>query len=260
MDEHDRTADQGEQEVGGVGPADQNPGGEGVPVPPRIRDSVDAIRRRAAEEAARGRDVVREYEERYYRSRAERRSRLETSTEAEEADPSPARVPMSVKAKRQSAPDDNERKWAALAHASTLLTALVGVASGGAGVLLTMFVPLCIYFAFRKRSEYVAFHALQALTIQLVGTIGWASLVFLGILATIALFLLSLVLILVAVGIILAPLTIVGGILFLLASFALPIGMVVYSMIAAVETWNGNDYRYPYIARWVETQMHGGTL
>ncbi len=53
--------------------------------------------------------------------------------------------------------------------------------------------------------------------------------------------------------------TLVGALfcvcLALVASFALPVGMVIYSIIAAIETWNGHDYRYPYISRWVERQL-----
>ena len=48
-----------------------------------------------------------------------------------------------------------------------------------------------------------------------------------------------------------AVLLLVGAV----ASFALPLGMVIYSIIAAIETWNGHDYRYPYIAKWVERQL-----
>jgi len=182
------------------------------------------------------------------------RSRLATP----EAPIEGARPPVKVKrAGAAGAVSENERKWAALAHASTLLTAVVALASGGLGVLLTMFVPLLIYFSYRKRSEYVAFHALQAFTIQLVGTIGWLALIVVGTIVGVALLFVSVILMIVLVGIVLAPIVILAYVLFVLASFLLPIGMVIYAMIAAVETWNGHNYRYPYIARWVEGQMHG---
>lgn len=249
MDEQDRTADVGEQGVADQNPADQN--GEGVPIPSRIRDAVDDIRQRAQDEANSGEDVIREYEERYSGSR---RSRLELPFEE------PTGSFMPAKAKRRANVDVNERKWAALAHGSTLLTALVGLASGGAGVLITIFIPLFIYFAFRKRSEYVAFHALQAFTIQLVGTVGWLALLIGGLVVWVALLILSAILILVLVGLVLVPLVALMLPVFILASLALPVGMVIYSVIAAVETWNGHDYRYPYIARWVESQMHSSMM
>jgi uncharacterized Tic20 family protein len=243
-------ADQGERP-----PTGQGTEGEGVPIPSKIREAVEDVRRRIRDEASHGRDVVKEYEERYH---GQGRSRLETPPQ-EDSVPGPD-VYVPYKPKRWHDPasvSENERKWAALAHASTLLTALVALGSGGLGVLLTMFVPLFIYFSFRKRSEFVAFHALQAFTIQLVGTIGWVALLVVGTVVAIALFFVSLILIVLLVGIILAPVVVLAYVLFVLLSLLLPIGMVIYSVIAAVETWGGHNYRYPYIARWVESQMHG---
>src|SRR5690606_39236157 len=170
----------------------------------------------------------------------------------EPAVPAPVRHP--AKSKRWDV-DRNERRWAALAHASTLLTAAVALPSFGSGALLTIFIPLLIYLAFRNRSDYVAFHALQAFTIQLVGTVGWFTLVLVGGLAWAVMLLVSLVLILVVVGAVLFPMILLLGALAFVASFALPVGMVIYSIIAAIETWNGHDYRYPYIAKWVERQL-----
>lgn len=233
-------------------PTDAPAEGEGVPIPSRIREAVDDVKQRIKDEIRQERDVVEEYEARYYSSR----NRLEAF---EENDIPPSRR----KAKRRNKNvnvDENERKWAALAHASTLLTALVGLGSAGAGVLLTMLVPLFIYFAFRKRSEYVAFHALQAFTLQLIGTVGWLALLVTGTIVWVALLVIAALLILVLVGIVLLPLVIVVYPIFLLLSLALPVAMIIYSVIAAVEAWGGNNYRIPYIARWVENQMHGGSV
>jgi hypothetical protein len=36
--------------------------------------------------------------------------------------------------------------------------------------------------------------------------------------------------------------------------------MVIYSVIAAVETHAGRNYRIPYISRWVESQMYSHVL
>jgi uncharacterized Tic20 family protein len=254
MDDQDRTADVGEPGTTDQNPTGESTTGEGVPIPSQVREAVDDIRQRTRDEAHQDEDVVREYEQRYSGARS-RRSRLELPVE----EPS-AGVYMPAKTKRRTDVDVNERKWAALAHSSTLLTALVGLASGGAGVLLTIFIPLFIYFAFRKRSEYVAFHALQAFTIQLIGTVGWLALLITGLVVWVALIILSAILILVLVGIVLLPLVALMLPIFILSSLALPVGMVIYSVIAAVETWNGRDYRYPYIARWVESQMHGSML
>jgi uncharacterized Tic20 family protein len=244
MDDQDQTTNQTPPET----PEDN----EGVPVPSDIRQAVDNLKDRSQDE---GRDVVQEYEERYYSDRPQRRSRLES---APPATPPPVYAPH--KRKRHIAPDevsDNERKWAALAHASTVLTLLVGVFTGGVGVLLTMFIPLLIYFSFRKRSEFVAFQALQAFTVQLVGTIGVMMLLIVGTIVFLAMLLLSVVLI---VTIILAPVIALVYVLFLVGLLLLPLGIMVYSVIAAIESRNGHNYRFPYIARWVENQMYGGFL
>ena len=158
MEDHDPLNDLDTGAATNEPPKIQSTEGEGTPIPSRIRDAMQDVKRRVSEELHNTRDIVDEYEQRYYGSRR----RLEDSSAPSVQTVSP------YKAKRAHDPamvDANERKWAALAHASTLLTALVALGSAGAGVLLTMFVPLLIYFAFRNRSEFVAFHALQAFTI-----------------------------------------------------------------------------------------------
>jgi len=242
MEDENRTPDEQPGDVAGSTPeAPAGAEGESAPVPERLRATMDDLEKRLKADDD---DIVREYEERYYGTRKER--------VAETAVPSPAR--KAAKTKRWDV-DRNERRWAALAHASTLLTAAVALPSFGAGTLLTVFVPLLIYLAFRNRSDYVAFHALQAFTIQLVGTVGWFLVVLVGGLAWSLMLVVSLVLILVVVGAVLFPVILLLGALALVASFALPVGMVIYSIIAAIETWNGHDYRYPYISRWVERQL-----
>jgi uncharacterized Tic20 family protein len=258
MEDNNRTMDPG---AGGEYPnSQQPPEGEGVPVSSRIRSTVEDLKRRLSEEMNQDRDVVLEYEERYH---GRSRTRLEEQPPSTAEPITPSGVYMPAKPKRQHDPasvDANERKWAALAHASTLLTAVMALGSLGLGVLITMFIPLLIYFSFRKRSEYVAFHALQALTIQLIGTIGWLSLVTVGLIVWAALLVISLLLVLVLVGIVLLPLVLLAGPILLVISLALPLGMVIYSVIALTETRSGHNYRFPYIARWVESQMHGGSL
>jgi len=242
MDEENRTPDVLTGEGAAQVPPVEDAGGEGVPVPARLRAAMDQLEARV--EAGDDDALVREYEQRYFGTPEERL--------AGPAVPAPA--PRAAKSKRWDV-DRNERRWAALAHASTLLTAAVALPSFGAGTLLTIFVPLLIYLAFRNRSDYVAFHALQAFTIQLVGTVGWFTLVLVGGLAWGLMLLVSLVLILVVVGAVLFPMILLLGALAFVASFALPLAMVIYSVIATIETWNGHDYRYPYIARWVEHQL-----
>ncbi|MHB8630127.1 MAG: DUF4870 domain-containing protein [Aggregatilineales bacterium] len=150
-----------------------------------------------------------------------------------------------------------ERRWAALAHASVLLTLLAAVGSAGILALVTLFVPLGIYFHWRTRSDYVAFQALQAFTLQALGTVGWLLLLLGG---TIVGVLLIVTLAITLIGIPLLIVVIPALILFILATLVMPFGMLVYSLIAAFQTWNGVDYRLPRIARWIDRQMRGGFL
>lgn len=227
------------------------------PVPSRLQTPVEGAPDRLSAGGGADDDLVAEYEDRYYGARRLEASDPEGPHRQQRPPAAPPRIqPRRAKAKRtMAAVDENERKWASLAHGSTLLTALAALFSGGLLVLVTMFVPLLIYFSFRKRSEYVAFHALQAFTVQLLGTVGWMVLVLVGTLVSVALMIVAAILIIVLIGIVLLPLVIVTYILFLLASLALPLGMVIYSVIAMTETWGGHDYRIPYVGRWVENQM-----
>ncbi|HLA45173.1 MAG TPA: DUF4870 domain-containing protein [Aggregatilineales bacterium] len=152
---------------------------------------------------------------------------------------------------------ENERTWAAVAHGSALLTIAVAVSSGGIGALLTIFVPLLIYLYYRDKSEYVAHHALQAFAAQAIGIVGFMVLLITLIITWVILLVVSFLLIFVLVGLILFPVVIVTGVLALAATFIIPLGMLVYSMIAAVESWNGHNYSYPWIGDWVDDQLFG---
>lgn len=254
MDERDPILEQGPVSIQPPTPDDQQIAGEAVPIPPHIRDAMTDMRQRLRAEPAADDAVVREYESRYtIDSRVREEHRVPPGAEVITG----AAVPY--KTKRMPDPlqvDENERKWAALAHASTLVTALLALPSGGLLVLLTMFAPLLIYFAFRRRSEYVAFHALQAFSIQLIGTIGFLVVVIFGIFAWTALIVLSALLVLLVIGIVLLPVVVLAALAYFLVSLVLPLGMVIYSVIAVFETWKGRNYRIPYVARWVESQMY----
>ena len=124
-------------------------------------------------------------------------------------------------------------------------------------IILPLLLPMGIYFYFRKKSEYVAFHALQAFTLQVVGTIGFLTLLITGTLLLTALITIS------AITIIGIPLAIVLAlvlVVFVPATFVLPLGMIVYGIIAAFATRQGRDYRYPWVADWVDDQLSNGFL
>ncbi len=257
MDEQDRI-EHGAPPLPPEPPHEEHLEGEAQPIPPHLRDTMEAMRRRLRKADQEARDIVREYEERYNGARGNHRKSGFDPFAAQPGSGVPLGEYGAPKPKRHAplGVTANERKWAALAHASTLLTALVALPSAGLIVLLTMFAPLLIYFAFRQRSEYVAFHALQAFTMQLIGTIGFLFAMVLGVVVWTALLVLSLVLIVVLVGIVLTPVVALAALVYFLAVLLMPLGMVIYSVIAMVETWSGHNYRVPYIARWVEAQMY----
>jgi uncharacterized Tic20 family protein len=155
---------------------------------------------------------------------------------------------------------DEERLWAAIAHGSVWLTLITGLLTLGVSVPVSIFIPLVIYFLFRRRSDYVAFHALQAFVIQLLGTVGALTLLTVGGAAWIAGMVIALLAVFVLVGAILVPLWGIVGVLLGLAVFLMPVAMLLFGTIATIETYHGRDYRYPFIAQWVDRQLAGGFL
>ena len=243
--------------------AEEETADNGTPIPIQVEadpgKAVEEALQRAEEETRQGRDIVREYREKYYGDEPTARQRLHAEALANQPS-SPAR-------KRKPAPSymavglsDDERLWAALAHASVLLTLGVAIVTGGLGALLLLFVPLGIYFAYRDRSNFVAFHALQAFAMQIIGTVGWVALLVVGILTLAAGIVISALASVVLVGIPFLLVFIVLLIAFIPLSLALPLAMLVFSIIGAINTYNGNDYRYPIIADWIDQQFSSDVI
>ncbi len=200
-------------------------------------------------------ELVREYESKYYGFREDEAAKAKARLSSFLHDLPPKRKRGFTVSKANVTED--ERMWAAIAHGSALLTLIVGILTGGIATLFTLFVPLGIYFAYRQRSEYVAYAALQAFALQVLGTVGWVAILVTGLLAGA---LLTVLLAITIVGVLLVPFVALAIIIFALASFLLPLGMVVYGAIASWETYQGKWYRYPWIGDWVDRQMHAGFL
>jgi uncharacterized Tic20 family protein len=188
-----------------------------------------------------GDEVVREYEERYNKPK---RDSLRTA-------------PRSYNSVSVS---DSERKWTAAAHASAWLTLLGGFATFGIIVPFSIFIPLVIYLSFRKKSDYVAFHALQAFVLQLIGTVGALLVLSVGGAVWLLGLGIALLSLMILVGVVLVPVWGLVGIVLALAVALMPLAMLLYSTIAAIETFNGRDYRLPIVARWIDRQLAGGLL
>lgn len=186
-------------------------------------------------------DIVREYEQRY------------RPTEKPKKRPSP----RSYSVRRV---DDDDKLWAAVAHGSVWLTFLMAVPTSGISIPFVIFIPLMIYFLFRNRSDYVAFHALQAFVLQLLATIGALLLFIIGGAAWLIVLMITVLLMALLVGIPLFFLWLLVGIVASVLISVMPLAGLVLATIATVRVYTGNDYRYPYIGTWVDRQMAGGFL
>lgn len=145
-----------------------------------------------------------------------------------------------------------ERTWAAIAHASGILTLIVSLGSMGLGAVPFVFVPLVIYLVYREKSRYVAFHAAQAFAFQVVGTVGLFLLALVGILAATLITVIGAILTVILIGLLVLVVAAVLWALLPAIYVILPIGLGVLSVIAAVETGSGRDYQYPYLGARVE--------
>ena len=221
---------------------------EGVEIPVNVRDVI----RQSMQQSPPEDDIVDEYEARYGIPDP-------TQDEMQQNWRNKFNVPPAQRNLQRANPTPNskeEQTWAAIAHGSALLTIAVGMATASFGSLLTLFIPLAIYFVYREKSEFVARHALQAFAAQVVGVIGFVVLLLSVVAVWVPLLILSALLIILLVGIILFPLVLLAGLLAIGLSFLLPFGLLVYSAIAAVEAWNGHNYNYPWLGDWVDDQLY----
>ena len=142
----------------------------------------------------------------------------------------------------------SETSWAAIAHASVLVTLVLGIASGGLAAILGPIIPALIWYAHRDKSRYVMEQARQATIFQLVGVIGLYALALVGALLVALGWTVSAVLLIVLVGILLMLVMLIVTLLWAAALVALPIVQVVYGCYAALEAYNGRPFRYWWIA------------
>jgi uncharacterized Tic20 family protein len=212
-----------------------------IPVDAKATDDVESL--------------VREYEEKYNGFRAAESGQV-SDTANGKAKYAPPPKPKRVTVIGANVSDD-ERMWAAIAHGSAVLTLILGLMSAGVISLFTLFIPLGIYFTYRHRSEFVAYAALQAFALQLLGTVGFVAVLVGGALVSV---LLTVVLAITLIGIIGIPFVWLAFAILALAALALPLGMLVFGMIAAWESYQGKDYRYPIISAWLDRQMHVGFM
>jgi uncharacterized protein len=122
----------------------------------------------------------------------------------------------------------DERTWAMIAHLSILINLFTG--------FLGPIAALLIYLLYKDRSRYVAYQAMQSFMMQLIGWVGFGFIIgaawaIVGVLSALI------------VGLCLIPFAI-------LLSF-LPVVIAVYSVVGAVRTSQGEDFRYWAVGDWV---------
>ncbi len=155
---------------------------------------------------------------------------------------------------------DEDKLWAAVAHGSVWITFLLSAPTSGVSLPFVVFVPLAIYLLFRDRSDFVAFHALQAFVLQLVCTIGAITGLIVGGLIWLIGLAIAALLMVVLIGFVIMPLWVLVGIVASIALSVLPLVGLVFATIATVRVYRGDDFRYPFIADWIDRQMAGGLL
>jgi uncharacterized Tic20 family protein len=158
----------------------------------------------------------------------------EVALEEEEAMPEQLPPPA-----QQMLTTSEERNWAMLSHLSILLNLFTG--------FLGPVVSLVIYLVYRDRSRYVAYQSLQATIFQLITWIG-AGLLIGGI------WLVTLVLSAILVGLLCLPFSLIGTLLLLVA----PLASLIYGVYAAVKCSDGEDFRYWLVGDWVRVTYEQG--
>lgn len=178
-----------------------------------------------------------------------------TPAETEAETPGPAETSVvTANDSMRAGPTANERTWAALAHASVLLTFAVGVSTAGLAVVLAALVPLAIWLAFRDRSRFVAFHAMQATVFQMASLVAWIGLLVVGVVVLTPTWILTALLVFVLVGFLLLPVVLVLTIALLAVLATLPFASLVYGLYGAFEVYASRAFRYWQVADWIESR------
>lgn len=149
----------------------------------------------------------------------------------------------------------DEMTWAALAHASILLTFFLGLVSGGLAAILGPIIPGIIWYVHRDKSDYVVDQARQATIFQLAGMVALLALAVVGAVLVALGWAVSAVLVIVLIGLLLLLVMVVVTLLWIVGIIGLPIAMVVYGCFAALETYNGRPFRYWLIADLIDRYL-----
>lgn len=223
-------------------------------------DNLDDLRATRLEaEQANGRDpdaIIAEYEERYHGGPRKRKNEDLPQSKPKRhfaAQPAP-------RAYNSAYLSEDERLWSSIAHLSIWITVLGGLFTGGAVVPFSIFIPLLIFLYWRKRSDFVAFQSLQAFAVQVLVTVGVALAMFVGGIVWGLGLLIALLLMIVLVGFILVPVWAIVGVVGAVALAVAPFVALGFGTMGAVRTYNGRDFQYPSVGRWLDRRLAEQTV
>ncbi len=135
---------------------------------------------------------------------------------------------------------------AALAHATVLITLVLSTA-GGAGILIGPAIALAMYWGYREKSHFVAFHALQSCVYQVAGILIYGALIALLTTIIAVAWGVSGMLSVILIGLLLMPLalliTVAGTGIITVA----PLVWTGYGLYAAYRVYQGDNFIYPTI-------------
>lgn len=123
-----------------------------------------------------------------------------------------------------------EKQWAMISHLSVLINLFTGFVGVG--------VPLIVYFLYKDRSRYVAFHSLQALIMQGICSFG-------GLLLAVVIGVFSQFI--PVVGLICLPISCLFGLL--------PVVAIVYGIYGGIQINNGQDFKYWLAGDWAQNML-----
>jgi uncharacterized Tic20 family protein len=160
---------------------------------------------------------------------------------------------MVIEDEAEQVPSD-EWTVAALAHATVLLTLVLGVA-GGIGALIGPAVALAMYFGYRERSRFAAFHALQSCAYQVAGVLLYLVFTAVMVVWLVIAWTISGVLSAVLVGFLMMPFALLMTLLVVLLLICIPFAWLGYGLYASYQVYQGRDFHYRWIGEWVKREV-----
>jgi uncharacterized membrane protein len=142
-----------------------------------------------------------------------------------------------------------------LAHLTALLTVFTAVATAGPGYVVALLAPLALYLYFAGRSEFAAYHALQATVFQALAGIVYVAVAALAGTAVATAWVVTGVLSFVLVGLALMPMAFGLTLIAAVELLGLPILMLAYALRGAYLVSEGREFSYPVVGELVAQTM-----